>query len=412
MKRKISERLLAFAILWLMSSAIFAETVTLDLVKSGSSQYSIVYASGNTTSKSNAEKLAAAIKTKTGCNIPVKTDATAATQYEIVLGPTNSRDGHDEMKATLGKFSYRIAVFGKKLIITASDANHMVVALKRFEVAIVNSTILAGSDFLKFSNTNDQFANFEQTQATLRSIISNSFGYSITLTKVCQQHKEGDIYVAQGAGTDGTHIYLCNRTSGDTYAKIYKFDMNGNKVASSSQFAAHHANDLTVDSKNGRILVVNGSGATKELSVVNTSNLSVSSSKITIGRGVGALAYCPERDMYAASQGGNCIFYMGADLSYNSTYNYTRSTSTEGSSGYVAQGMGCDVDYVYFPMSKTGTNNILVAYDWNGNFKKKIVINSTLESESMFECDGKYYVNFHRSSTGAELYRLNITLVY
>ena len=86
---------------------------------------------------------------------------------------------------TLGEFGYRIAISGQKLIITATDANHMVVALKRFEVGILKSTLLAGSGFLKFSTTNDQYADFSQTQATLRSIISNGYNYSLSQTLVC-----------------------------------------------------------------------------------------------------------------------------------------------------------------------------------------------------------------------------------
>jgi len=42
---------------------------------------------------------------------------------------------------------------------------------------------------------------------------------------------------------------------------------------------------------------------------------------------------------------------------------YHRSDKT----GYTAQGMGSDDDFIYFPMSGH-KDNILVVYDWNGNY--------------------------------------------
>lgn len=386
-------------------------TVTLNIVANSASSYSIVYgAAGGTVAKNNATQLVAAIKSITGCTLTTKTDATAATTYEIILGPTNTRADCAEMNTSLGSFGYRIAVSGKKLVITATDANHMVVALKRFETAILKSSTLAGTGFLNFSNTNDQYADFSQTQATLRSIISNGYSYTFSQTLVCSCPKDGTIYVAQGAGTDGTYFYFCNRTSGDTSSRVYKYKMDGTYVSKTAAFAGNHSNDLTVDTKNGRVLIVNGTGAPTKLTPIDTKTMAVGSN-ITVGRGVGALAYCPERDAYAGSQGGSCVFYMGADLSYSSDKNYSRNNTTEGTSAYTAQGMGCDVDYVYFPMSGS-SNNAIVAYDWKGNYKKTFFLSIGTESESLFEINGVYYVNFYSSGDGARLYRINITLSY
>lgn len=389
-----------------------AADVTLNIVSGGTTSYSIVYgAAGGTVAQNNATQLAAAIKSATGCTITTKTDASTPGTYEIILGPSNTRPECASMNSTLGEFGYRIAISGQKLIITATDANHMVVALKRFEVGILKSTLLAGSGFLKFSTTNDQYADFSQTQATLRSIISNGYNYSLSQTLVCSCPKDGTIYVAQGAGTDGTYFYFCNRTSGDTESRVYKYKMDGTYVSKTAAFAGNHSNDLAVDTKNNRVLIVNGTGAPNDLTEINLSNMSVNSQQITIGRGVGALVYSPDRDTYAASQGGNCVFYMGADLAYDSSKDYSRNRTTEGSGSHTAQGMGCDVDYVYFPMSGS-SNNILVAYDWKGNYKKTFTLDTTKESESMFEHNGVYYVNYYTSGNGAQLYRVDITLIY
>ncbi len=388
-----------------------AATTTLNIVANSASSYSIVYPSGNTTIQEFATTLQTAIKNKTGVKLTVKTDAAAATAKEIVLGHTNTRAEHAAIKADMPTYGYRIAIHGSKLVITASDANHMAVALERFESAILKNTSLAGTGFLNFSTSNEQYAKFAQSQATLSSIIANGYSYSISTSLIFHQQKDGNHYVAQGLGTDGKYLYVCLRTSGDVTCRIYKYTMSGTYKSKSGSISGHHANDLTVDTKNGRIVLVHGTGSSKTLSYIDTETLKETGTK-TFGRGIGALSYCPERDMYAGSQGGNCVFYTGANLSYSSTYNYERTTSTDSSSGYTAQGMGCDRDYVYFPMSKTGTNNKIVAYDWNGNHKKTFTISNTLESESLCEWNGTYYVGFYVSGNGAKVYKLNITLNY
>ncbi len=397
------------------TNAVDAAVTTLNIV-GGSNTYKIVYEDGDATAKSNATELQTAIKNKTGKKLDLATDASSATSYEIVLGPYNKRSEHATVKAELGKpYGYRIAIVGKKLIITATDNNHMVCALKRFETAILKSSTLAGSSKLNFSTTNEQHAVFNKTQATLSAIIANSYGYSLSSTLLFTQttHGTSDTYVSQGACNDGTYFYTVHRDKNDTYSRVYKHRMSDNKrVDYSGKFKGNHSNDLTYDHKNKRLVLVHGSGASNKLSFISPSTLDVTGSK-TVGRGVGALAYSKERDMYAGSQGGNCIFFMPASLAYDSNNKYSRTASTEGSSGYTAQGMGCDEDYVYFPMSKSGKNNILLAYDWNGNFKKKFTLpGTTLEGESLSEHNGIYYFNCHKSSTGTYMYRLNITLKY
>ncbi len=397
------------------TEAVDAAVTTLNIV-GGSNTYKIVYESGDATAKSNATELQTAIKNKTGKTLSLATDASSATSYEIILGPYNSRSEHTTVKNGLGKpYGYRIMVVGKKLVITATDNNHMVCALKRFETAILKSSTLAGSGKLNFSTTNEQHAVFEKTQATLAAIISNGYGYSLSSTQLFKETTFGtsSTYVSQGACNDGTYFYIVHRNKSDNASRLYKYRMSDNtRVKYSGTFDGNHSNDLTYDHKNKRLVLVHGSGAANKLEFFDPSTLKSTGSK-TVGRGVGALAYCKERDEYAGSQGGNCIFFMPASLSYDSSNKKSRSASTEGSSGYTAQGMGCDEDYVYFPMSKSGKNNILLAYDWNGNFKKKFTLpGTTLEGESLSECNGIYYFNCHKSSTGTYMFRLNITLKY
>ncbi len=397
-------------LLCICGGTMSAATKTLHIVANSASSYSIVYPSGNSTMETFATTLQTAIKNRTGAQLTVKTDATTAKAKEIVLGPTSTRAEHAEIKAEVPTYGFRIAIVDEKLIITASDNNHMAVALERLEAAVLTNDTVADKGFFTFNSVNDQYGDFDETQATLSSIIRNGYSYSLSLKWICSQPADGSVYVAQGCATDGTYIYLCNRTQGDVSCRIYKFKMDGTYVKKSGLISGHHANDITMDTRNNRIVLVHGSGATKTLSFIDATSLKETGT-MTFGRGIGAIAYSPERDMYAGSQSGSIVFYTGADLDYSSTYKYDRSSS-EGTSSYTAQGMGCDREFVYFPMSLTGTNNKLVAYDWNGNYEKTFTISSTLESESMCEYGGRYFINFYSSGNGAKFYEIVVTLKY
>ena len=58
-------------------------------------------------------------------------------------------------------------------------------------------------------------------------------------------------------------------------------------------------------------------------------------------------------------------------------------------------------------MSPKGDNkdNILVVYDWSGNYVTTVHLDTDRESESMFVVNGEYYVSFYFGD-GARLYRL------
>lgn len=388
---------------------------TLDIVKNSSSAYSIVYGSGGS---NNATQLQKAIKNKTGCTLPIKSDGATETDYEIVLGPTNARPGHWTYNSYLGTFGYRFGISGRKLIITASDANHMAAALFQFENMILKNSELAGSGFFKFRNTDDQFTNFRQTQATLRNLIKNGYSwYSLSLTEICRCNRDG-LNIAQGAGSDGTYIYLVNRNREQTASRVYKYTMSGSYVGCSASFNSYHSNDLTVDTKNGRVLVCHGGtgspggSAYNITTAVNTSNLAVIGQvHVSTTDGITALTYNPHTNMYAGAR-GHVIYMMKEASGFTAYETYTRNPATEQSTAYTSQGAGSDIDYIYFPMSGSGSTLIPV-YSWDGLYRNwNFKVSSSYEVESMFESNGVYYLYYYISGSGGVVYRLNISMTY
>ena len=186
-------------------------------------------------------------------------------------------------------------------------------------------------------------------------------------------------------------------------AVVFKYTLDGfRQVGVSEEFKGYHCNDMTFDTVHDRALVVHGTGDSQGLTAVDAKTLALSEIKTSIG--IGGIAYNIPRNIYGITQGG--IKYVLASSAFVQTRNFGRKGSNvEGSSDYTAQGMGCDDTYVYFPMSGK-SDNILVAYDWNGNYKATLHVPVGIESESMFYAAGSYYVMFDGKSHRAYLYKV------
>ena len=133
---------------------------------------------------------------------------------------------------------------------------------------------------------------------------------------------------------------------------------------------------------------------------IDPSNLSVKEQTIDIENGSGAITYSAQRDKFAISQGGKSLHFLDGELNLLTSFDRTDKT------GYTAQGMGSDEKYIYFPMSGTDSNFIVV-YDWEGNFVDQLLLDFPWESESIFWVNDTYYIAFNHENA-AQLYRLEI----
>ncbi len=180
------------------------------------------------------------------------------------------------------------------------------------------------------------------------------------------------------------------REAADEGAVITKSRLSdGGFVARSEILRLGHGNDMTYDSKNHRLVCAHGHSEGKILTIVDPDTLEFIED-INIEAGSGAITYNAKRDIYAISQGGKSLHFL------TSEFELIESLTRTDSFGYTAQGMGSDDNYIYFPMSST--DNILVVYDWEGNFVTKIQIPVNMESESMFWVNGKYYIAYNTHS--------------
>ncbi len=389
---------------------------TLKIVENKASKYKIVYANGNATGKSNATQLQTAINNVTGCKLVIDTDATAASEYEIILGPTNARLELAKEKSLLSTYGYRIVRNNQKLIITATDDNHMAIALQRFETVFLKDATLSSIGTLIVPERHTQVAEFSQSQATLRGIVSHGVDYSLSKTKcvnVPSKTVDGvTIKVGQGACTDGTYVYFVNRNSGDTKAIVYKYQLGGSwsYVSETTPFNGGHCNDLVYDWVNKRVLCLKGGtdGTLKEATVaINPSSMATSTGP-TIPNGATALDFNRIKNMYVHRYGSALTTRTEELVQVGSGKRTDGNTMT-------SQGMGSDEEYFYFPMSpKNGElYNAILVYDWETvKFKRELHIPGSTESEGMFEWNGVYYMVYYESGNGSTLYKLNVTLKY
>ena len=240
----------------------------------------------------------------------------------------------------------------------------------------------------------------------LNELIKENKEFEITgFTQVVYSPTYMDYRVGQGACSDGTYVYFILKPSADGEAIITKYNLKtGAFVKRSQPIYVFHGNDMTFDTARNLIYVSHGSSEGKILTTVDPDTLEVVTQSVSIKKGSGAITYSPERDAFAISQGGTSLHFLNNELKVQ------KSLSRE-ALDYTAQGMGSDEDYIYFPMSPKNDNhdNVLVVYDWDGNYVTTIHMPTDWESESMFVVDGVYYVSFYHGD-GARLFELEITV--
>ena len=219
------------------------------------------------------------------------------------------------------------------------------------------------------------------------SILEGSEEYTVSLksTKIAVLEKTKEYVVAQGCCSDGKYIYGVIRKSDDSGVIIRKHKLSdGSYVATSEELFLGHGNDLTYDAKNDRIVCAQGQSLGGVLVFIDPHTLTITGS-VELDTKAGAITYNEKTDRYAISRGGKTLEILNSDFEIIASYQRTDKT------GYTAQGMGSDDHYLYFPMSFKDRKNIVVVYDWDGNYITTVKSDVTREAESMFWVNGKYY---------------------
>ncbi len=345
-----------------------------------------------------AKQFAADMAAAYGVQLPM-TEAAGSPQIQLVLGDRRC-----------GKHGYAVTVQEENLVIRASDAEAMGYALATLKTTYIAPQKASGSLILPLSGLPDRRGD---TPFTITEALD--LGLNITL-----QHQEiftfapvtvegYNLRVAQGACTDGRFVYFIMRASKDVAAIVVRTDLDGSNPLMSQPMDFGHANDLTYDSKRHRLILVHGSSTTntaggndngRRLSFLDPDTLALLHTQADIlpeDYAAGAFAYVEATDSLIVTRAGNAFRELRIDDDYQVTpiRNPGRQNRrTEGSTGYTAQGVGTDGQYVYFPMSGS-EDNVVVVYTVEGTFVRTIHIPTAMESESLFFHEGKMYIIYH-----------------
>ncbi|MBR0300921.1 MAG: hypothetical protein IJQ93_11475 [Bacteroidales bacterium] len=329
------------------------------------------------------------------------------TVTEIVIGKETDEVSH----------GYVIKVAGNKIVIAGTDAAWTVLGMEYFARRILSNSSYCRTGMLRLPK-DFAFVYDKADPQLVALLLSRGRDFDLVPEVVGNCPRETGFTVAQGAASDGKYVYFClkggeDSETHDSNVRVYQYTLQPfSHVAVSETFNAHHANDMTFDTKSGRVLVIHGSGGANLITAIPAGDTGFGGPyTITTSLGIGGITYNAKNNIYGITQGGTKFQTINSDT-FEIIKNIGRSDGMK--DYYTAQGMGSDDSYVYYPMSPNSTSpenvNILVACDWSGNYIRNLKIPLALESESMFYAAGDYYVNFYQN--GATLYRVYPALEY
>lgn len=237
-------------------------------------------------------------------------------------------------------------------------------------------------------NTTDSFAMSLSNVARL--VPPNSLKYK-------------NYYVQQGSATDGEYAYTILENQRESLCSIWKLDMKDWSVVETKyELDLDHGNDMTYNPKLDQLIVVHNKPNYTHLSFVNPDTLEVAERRVMNYR-MYAIAYEPTSDRYVIGISGSYDFVI-----LDGEFNRVKRLSGV-DTGLVKQGVDCDENYIYFPQcTSDSATNVIMVYDWEGNFITKIHVRAFQEIESMFHVEDNWYITFNASGSYIRLATLEL----
>lgn len=317
---------------------------------------------------------------------------------EILVGETN-RQATQDLLAALPPHSYGIRVTEDKVVIVGTSENMTAHALYAFESQFLLNPEYTGKGYLNLPIGTEVIYTSEALD-TIEGIIRSQHPIAAYVENNRNLSARDGFTAAQGAATDGTYFYnVLKKKNGEKETDIIVKSLvsDFSEVLVSAEMPLDHANDMAYDSKRNLLVIPNMLG--KVITRIDPETLTVHSTVDTSLPGTPwAIAYNASRDCYVVAAGGICI----TDENFNIKYKFPTVSSSKKQTG---QGMDADDHFIYMPLSPSsdeGGNqyNVIMVYDWDGNFVREIPLNITIESETILHYEDRYYMNFNVSGGG------------
>lgn len=194
----------------------------------------------------------------------------------------------------------------------------------------------------------------------------------------------------QGSTTDGEYAYILLENGDIGRCSIWKIDMKDWSVVKTQYgLELDHGNDMTYHPGLNQLLVVHNKPHYTRVSFVNPDTLEILDRK-TMPYQIYSMAYEPSRNQYVIGISGSYDFAI-LDGEFKKVVRL-KGVNT----GLVKQGVACDENYIYFPQNTDDAReNVLMVYDWEGNFITRIPVDTRKEIESLFRCGDDWYIAFN-----------------
>ena len=393
------------------------EVQMLSLIVDGQFVYKIARAEeSNTAIISDVTALHKNLEKYTGAKVKIETDLTRKgapvdnSKLEILVGETN-RQATQDLLSVLPPHSYGIRITEDKVVIVGTNENMTALGLYAFEAKFLLNKEYTGKGYLNLPIGTEIIVTAE-SQDTLESIIRSSHPIAAYVKNDRTLKGRDNFTAAQGAATDGTYFYnVLKKKVGDVETDIIVKSRvsDFSEVLVSKEMPLDHANDMTYDSLRNRLVIPNMLG--KIITCIDPETLTVISEVDAPLPGTPwALAYNATRDCYVIAAGGRlCI--TNENFVPKSSFQTVSSSKKQ-----VGQGMDADDMFIYMPLSgssEEGGNkyNVIMVYDWDGNFVREIPLNVTTETETILHDGDKYYMNFNVGG-GGRVSDLGFAVVY
>ena len=380
------------------------EQKELVLIQDGKCSFKIVRAEETTSlMTSNVKALHQNMQRYTGTSLSIGTDWTHKnaqvdnSQCELLVGETN-RQATQDLLAALPPHSYGIRVTEDKVVIVGTNENMTALGLYAFESKILLNQDYTGKGYMRLPVGYELIVTAESLD-TLEGIIRSTHPIAAYVKNARTLSGRNQFTAAQGAATDGTYFYnVLKKKVGDVETDIIVKSLvsDFSEIAVSKEMPLDHANDMTYDSKRNLLVIPNMLGTT--ITRIDPETLTIASEIDAPLPGTPwAIAYNAARDCYVVAAGGRlCI----TDENFKMKSSFPTVSSSQ---PQVGQGMDADDNFIYMPLSPSSEGNkynVIMVYDWDGNFVREIPLEVTTETETILHDGDNYYMNFNVGGGG------------
>lgn len=234
---------------------------------------------------------------------------------------------------------------------------------------------------------------------------TDAFAFSLKRLKVLtppetEEHKY--YYVQQGCCTDGAYAYTILENQKIGKCSIWKMDLKDWSVVKVQyDLPIDHGNDITYNPVLNQLIAVHNKPNYTYLSFIDPETLEVVSTRVMPYR-MFSISYEPVRNQYVIGISGTYHFVI-LDAEFNELA-YCKGVDT----GFTKQNADSDENFIYFSQWKGGSKgNVIMVYDWEGNFVTQIRVKSYQEIESLLHVGDKWYITCY-SERAAHIYEATL----